>query len=440
MVFILTMTTILAASWLIGKSLCRSVVNPYTVLVSMISLQSGLYIANLAHYEPLSSYAQVMIVFMLLSASVGFLTALMAFQSAGVNYNNISMDYVKCINVRGLEVLLKAISLILLILIFVFGYRTLSLIKGNPLGYFASAMEYRNEVMFGELAEARGKYFPLLIQVAYTLSCIFAPIHLIITKRHRYFHSAPLIGAVIYAIIMMSRTHVVDAFFVYLASMWIFGRAISSAYAERIIKHALMILVIFFLAYTYFVTDITGKLDWSAKNEHLYIDDSPFLAQMYDYFTISLSKFNDVMERDAPQYSMGWSTFRPMAYLLYKFGILQYYSDTEFLFEDYWLPFYGNVSPAIRFFFEDYGVLGIIIIPYLFMLLSGFVFVANRVSFSPIRHVSLVLLLYCSFASTGVWIFWYQHYYLVIIISGFIGGHILSRKHCHIPHPSRYSK
>jgi len=425
MFLILFIVFSLVVSLVAAKCAFRTLINPLFVFVVVTSAQIILYVINLAFFEPLHFQTQLYLFLYLLSGLLGGLTAVSAFN---VKRHKLSVR-APTIDKDKLKRSLKFIGLAGLLISILYAYNTLSLLQSNPLAVYESAMDYRNDVMFGDLAEARGKFIPLLALSAINIGCILAPIYWVIMQRATFIVFLPLGASVIYSIVIMGRTHLVESFFLFAFSLAIFGNLYSSI-APQIVPRRIFIKFFVYASLAlslliFGMTAITGKSEWSSHHPHTLIDGLPFIAQLYDYFTISLSRFNDVSIHDSPEYSLGWSSFRPLMYVLYKIGVFSTYSDTEYLFEDYWLPFYGNVSPAIRFFYEDFGVVGVFVIPYLFMLISCSLQIQLARRFSFGKFAVLISFVLAFFGSTGVWTMWYQHFYLVLLVA-FIIQHRLS--------------
>lgn len=399
----------------------KTLINPLFVFVVITSAQIILYVINLAFFEPLHVQTQLYLSLYLFSGLLGGLTAVAAFNNKRhklcVSALNIDKD--------KLRKNLRFIGLAGLLVSIIFAYNTLLLLQNNPFAVYESAMDYRNDVMFGDLADARGKFIPLLALTAINVGCILAPIYWVLMQRATFIVFLPLGAVVIYSIVIMGRTHLIDSFFLFAFSLAIFEKLHTPITTQRIFFKFILYSSLVLSLLIFGMTEITGKSEWSARYPHTFINDFPFLIQIYDYFTAPLAKFNQIAIHDSPEYSLGWSSFRPLMYLLYKLGIFSNYSDTEYLFEEYRLPFYGNVSPAIRFFYEDFGVIGVFVMPYLFMLISCSLQLQLARKFSFGKFAVLISFVLAFFGSTGVWAMWYQHFYLVLLIAYIIQNRLL---------------
>lgn len=421
MLLILFIIFSVVISSVVAKFAFRTLANPLFVFIVITSAQIVLYVINLAFFEPLHFQTQLYLSLYLFSGLLGGLTAVAAFNNKRhklcVSALNIDKD--------KLKKNLRLIGLAGLLVSIIFAYNTLSLLQNNPLAVYESAMDYRNDVMFGDLADARGKFIPLLALSAINAGCILAPIYWVLMQRATFIVFLPLVAVVVYSIVIMGRTHLMDSFFLFAFSLAVFEKLYAPLTTKRIFFKFLLYSSLVLSLLIFGMTEITGKSEWSARYPHTFINDSPFLIQIYDYFTAPLAKFNQVSIHDSPEYSFGWSSFRPLMYLLYKFGIFSSYSDTEYLFEEYRLPFYGNVSPAIRFFYEDFGVFGVFLIPYLFMLISCSLQFQLARKFSFGKFAVLISFILAFFGNTGVWAMWYQHFYLVLLIAYIIQNRLL---------------
>ncbi len=121
-----------------------------------------------------------------------------------------------------------------------------------------------------------------------------------------------------------------------------------------------------------------------------------FLFQVYWYVASPLAAFNEFMATFTGDHLWGQSTFFPLHKWLYRLHLARetqvaVYSEMVFI------PYAANVYTYLRNFYEDFGILGVAIIPYLL----GWATAAIRVQARRHLHwlnLYLVLLLFILFS------------------------------------------
>jgi oligosaccharide repeat unit polymerase len=88
--------------------------------------------------------------------------------------------------------------------------------------------------------------------------------------------------------------------------------------------------------------------------------------QVYFYFASQIGVFNKFLEEDKERYPVGSSTFMPVYKFLAKVGLVDKI-DTQH--KGYMIPNWSNTGTYLRDVYNDFGVSGIVLIPFLLGLL-----------------------------------------------------------------------
>jgi len=105
-------------------------------------------------------------------------------------------------------------------------------------------------------------------------------------------------------------------------------------------------------------TDVYNMRDFSVTSEAALV-----LATPYIYATGSFPTFQEAM-KDVGQMSWGTHTFYPVARILYALGVLRERPE-GLTFDFYLVPIPFNVYTSLFAFYQDFGVAGVVLLPFL---------------------------------------------------------------------------
>lgn len=109
------------------------------------------------------------------------------------------------------------------------------------------------------------------------------------------------------------------------------------------------------------------------------------------YSTGSFTAFSEYLKTAIPNSTQGWALFYPWFKLLSRFGLIEN-PGFSFIYEFVYIPMGFNVFTYLRDIYSDFGMLGIIIVPYLLGIISTFFAVKLRKRFNMISIIACIYL------------------------------------------------
>ncbi len=135
--------------------------------------------------------------------------------------------------------------------------------------------------------------------------------------------------------------------------------------------------------------------------------------QVYFYFASQIGVFNKFLEEDREHYPIGSSTFMPVYKFLSKIGLTDKI-DTQH--KGYMIPNWSNTGTYLRDIYNDYGVAGIVLVPF---LLGLFLTHYWRKFFEYGKMKDLVIVHHL-FVIVGISFFIFATRMLVVSLGGFL--------------------
>lgn len=176
----------------------------------------------------------------------------------------------------------------------------------------------------------------------------------------------PLLASMIFGLAYLGRVEMIKSLIVIFVSIEL--RRIKKVDLEAILKKGRRMGVTVITALFLFVSFTMGKgtILYSSSNKFV-----GTLKNLVSYATGSIIAFQDYIGMAPSEYNFGYSSFYPIYRRLYKIGLLEerltsyvsVYSETAVGI---------NTFTFLRPFHEDFGFLGIMIMPFLFMIIAMF--------------------------------------------------------------------
>jgi oligosaccharide repeat unit polymerase len=115
-----------------------------------------------------------------------------------------------------------------------------------------------------------------------------------------------------------------------------------------------------------------------------------YIESYFLYSTGSFTAFSEYLKTAIPNSTKGWALFYPWFKLFSRFGLVENIGFS-FIYEFEYIPMGFNVFTYLRDIYSDFGMLGIIIVPYLLGVISTFFTIKLRKKFNL---VSMILSIY----------------------------------------------
>ena len=135
-----------------------------------------------------------------------------------------------------------------------------------------------------------------------------------------------------------------------------------------------------------------------ASQELRQLEENMILTpSVYFYLSSDLGVLNQYLFYDNENAKFGENTFRGVYYLLSKLKIVE---EPEFFQKGYFIPMWSNTGTYLREIHADFGISGVIIVPFLLGLLCSwlwFKFIQQKSLFSLVILVYLYIVLAFSF-------------------------------------------
>jgi oligosaccharide repeat unit polymerase len=133
-----------------------------------------------------------------------------------------------------------------------------------------------------------------------------------------------------------------------------------------------------------------------------------FAFHLYWYIASPLAAFNDFLTTFNGAYEWGQNTFFPVYKWLCRFHLV-HEAEIALYGEKVYLPFMANVYTYLRNFYEDFGLLGVVVAPYLLGWATAAVRLRARRHFQFL-NLYLVLLMFILFSSYNFFLLSNQNY------------------------------
>jgi oligosaccharide repeat unit polymerase len=139
-----------------------------------------------------------------------------------------------------------------------------------------------------------------------------------------------------------------------------------------------------------------------------------FFFSLYWYIAAPVAAFGEFMKSNTQEYLMGQSTFFPIYKWLHRLQIVPA-STVTILPEKVYIPYGSNVFSYLRNLYEDFGLIGVAVIPYILgALMAG---LRRRAEvFLPYMNLYLILLVLIIFSFYNYLLMSNQYYLQLLIV------------------------
>jgi len=186
---------------------------------------------------------------------------------------------------------------------------------------------------------------------------------------------------ILFEIIYMGRAEILTFFFLFLSAYYLslkYSRIVTYFNKDLKRNKTYVTFLFGFLAVISIFIIVSFLLGKGSSEELLYYSSIQLPALLYDiyvYPTGSVCAFNSwLSNRGLNQLLLGQVTFYPIAIILHKIGILKQLANTSYVLENAYTPIPVNTFTYLRPLYEDFGILGIIVIPYMVGLICSYIY------------------------------------------------------------------
>jgi hypothetical protein len=138
-----------------------------------------------------------------------------------------------------------------------------------------------------------------------------------------------------------------------------------------------------------------------------------FLFSLYWYVASPLAAFAEFVKTQNHEYLMGQSLFFPIYKWLYRFHLVPE-GTVSVLTEKLYIPYGANVYTYLRNMYEDFGLIGVAVVPYVVGTLAA-TLRRRAESFLPYMNLYLVLLILVIFSFYNYLLISNQYYLQVLL-------------------------
>lgn len=154
---------------------------------------------------------------------------------------------------------------------------------------------------------------------------------------------------------------------------------------------ALFIIIAIFLVSTTVIKNVRGSIEkFKASTSELNeLERSYFISpSLYLYFSSNIGVLSKYLEKGGEDKMIGENTFQPLYNLLSKINIVDH---PGFYPKGYFIPMWTNSATYLRDIHEDFGYMGIFLVPFILGLLSTYLWFKF---FSTGSIISFIFLVY----------------------------------------------
>lgn len=244
----------------------------------------------------------------------------------------------------------------------------------------------------------------------------------------KFFAYLPVLGILLGSLVGMGRVGIIFGLFYYLNGFFL-TRVFLNASLKIKLKNAVSIflIILIFLIGSGLARQLRGGFDkfyYTTVQFEEYtkipapsgILASGFISYYY-YFVATLPAFSQYLDiRRGKSLELGRSSFNPLFEILHRLGLPISY-EFNYIYYPVYIPSPFNVYTILRHLLEDFGFLGILLVLYLFGLISSYLFFCAFIKKKMIALVILACLFlyleYSLFLSAAIYMSWW----IAIIVS-----------------------
>lgn len=247
----------------------------------------------------------------------------------------------------------------------------------NKFGSFTSIMLRAHTIYRMRIAGELDGGTPYLSILPYA-GVVLSGIYTAAKSKISIYSVLPLISIVISDIASVGRGGIFVGFIMLGTSFLLFRNIMSNVQNQFFTKKkkALVIgglvLVVLVLSSLSLVSELRGRFEaFKGKTRAIsQFDNIPFFsASEYFYFSSNVGVFSKYFEKQDENTMFGENTFLPIHNVLSKFGFIEH---PRFYPKGYNIPNWSNAATYLRDLHADFGIVGMLFLPYLLSLMTTF--------------------------------------------------------------------
>ncbi len=409
---------------LIGKYIFKNYFNPVTIYTVIWFGMLNLYYLKLIRYDDLRTETWLFISGAYLAIVIGSLTYFISNEylkkKAGIKVNKLKE--IKIFADGGTVVKIAIIVFSIIGFISAIQHWMVLIDKyGSLIGVILKAPEIYRLRVEGKI---RGviPYIHTFTYVAVFLAAIYSAYK----NKFSFLTFLPLIAVLIKELANVGRSNILLAVVLFISTYFVFKSFYRYHFGkqDRKIFRTLISLILvlsIFIASSAFMRAFRGTVeDFSGTSRALsgYKENLLISPSIYLYLSAHLGVFNKYLELESEHSAFAQYTFQPVYNLLTKTGFIN--KKMKFYHKGYFIPVWTNSGTYLREMHADFGIFGILLVPYILGLLSTrywFKFFGNGSILSLIILIQIFTIIFFSFFLTvtrfGVW---YIYFFLLLII------------------------
>ena len=400
---------------LLGRLMLKNWFN-HLILYSFIwTLVLGLYSLRLLKYRPIITEAWIFIfaawIFLYLGTAVvlfiNFNKEKRVISTESSDWYNYDVNQPKNLIVI-LKILIIGLSIISLISIFSYMFVLLRTFGNIFLAMAQSFLWYHLRVR-GEISQGI-PYLTSLILVC----CSFAGVYGGIKGRITLLSTIPLILAIIYSLISMGRAAILIAITLYITAYLQSYRYFNKAQIKNKVRYWLVPLLLVITLAMFGAEQVRSfrritesyKKYGESKSMKI-LRNTPFLTpSVYFYLSGEPVVLSEYLQKDREHVIPGWYTFAPIYRILAKLGLVK---KPPYVQPFYLTPVPMNTGTYLREIHADFGVWGIILIPFILGFICTSLFLnrtfrlTNMIIIAHL-YVYIVMTFICNAFGLGNWL------------------------------------
>jgi len=384
---------------LFSKMLFGRIFNQLAIYVTVWSWMLVFYLLKLLPYPPLTSYTWVIIALAFFSFSLGTITVFIARKV----FNRPN----KFLLGNNSPILFKDNGKLIKKLIIIFGLIGLfSALQNwyvliNKYGSIAKVFLSANEIYRFRQDNAIPGVIPY-IQAFANMGIILGGLYSAYKKKITLLLIIPFVAAILKSLAMFGRIGMLIAFVELLVSYFLgkyaFPEVKLSASAKLKKTLSVILLSILLVGSASSIRAFRGTYEkFKGTNVKLNTmkDNIFFSPSIYLYMSSHIGVLNAFLKNQTEETMIGENTFAPFYNLFSKFEITKRVSYNQ---KGYYIPMWTNSGTILRDFYADYGIVGVLFIPYLLGMLgvywwNKFYSTGKAIYFVLIVHIYTIIVL-----------------------------------------------
>lgn len=372
---ILVLTFIAFISIVLSKHIFGKWFNHLAIYTFVWYMVITLYELKLMSYVEVKPTAWIVMGAAFISFFLGTITVFLARRAGNKETKNFtSSDEPMVIFSDGGKVIRYALIVCSVIGLFAVAFQWMALIK--KFGSVAAVIIQANIIYTLRVEGKMTDALPYVYIIAY-IGVFFSGIYTAYKNKLTLLALLPIIAIILKEISNASRAGMMMAFFMFIASFFLYRHLYPTKIKGKSSKVRLIIATLsimgLVLAGAGIVRSTRGSIEnFSASSRQLKKLKGGFLItpSLYLYFSSHIGVLSEYLDRDYDYSSMfGETTFQPIYNFVSKTGIVRH---PDFYEKGYFIPMWTNTATYLRYIHSDFGPAGLYIFPYLLGLFTSF--------------------------------------------------------------------